>query len=99
MRIQAYADHKDQLPRIRKTGQDLKTEVNSKFKEAVKSLKKDSSVINCLATGFGGNNENISLLKHVTGFEAGKSISYFYFPLNDLNKTPEVIGSLKSTEE
>ena len=86
-------------PRIRKTGQDLKTEVNSKFKEAVKPLKEGSSVINCLATGFGGNNENISLLKHVTGFEVGKSISYFYFPLNDLNKTPEVIGSLKSIEE
>ena len=86
-------------PRIRKTGQDLKTEVNSKFKEAVKPLKEGSSVINCLATGFGGNNENISLLKHVTGFEVGKSISYFYFPLNDLNKTPEVIGALKSIEE
>ena len=50
-------------PRIRKTGQDLKTEVNSKFKDAVGSLKKGSSIINCLATGFGGNNENISLLK------------------------------------
>ena len=84
-------------PRIRKTGQDLKTEVTSKFKEAVKPLKEGSSVINCLATGFGGNNENISLLKHVTGFEVGKSISYFYFPVHDLNKTPEAIGSLKKT--
>ena len=44
-------------PRIRKTGQDLKTEVQSKFKDAVGALKKDSSFINCLATGFGGNNE------------------------------------------
>ncbi|SVE11046.1 uncharacterized protein METZ01_LOCUS463900, partial [marine metagenome] len=86
-------------PRIRKTGQDLKTEVNSKFKDAVEALKEGSSIINCLATGFGGNNENISLLKHVTGFEVGKSISYFYFPLNDLNKTPDVIGALKKTDE
>ena len=86
-------------PRIRKTGQDLKTEVNSKFKDAVGALKKDSSVINCLATGFGGNNENISLLKHITGLEAGKSISYFYFPLNDLNKTPEIIGALRQPGE
>ena len=86
-------------PRIRKTGHDLKTEVNSKFKDAVGELKEGSSVINCLATGFGGNNENISLLKHVTGFDVGKSISYFYFPLHDLNKTPEVIGSLKKTDE
>ena len=36
-------------PRIRKTGHDLKAEVNSKFKEAVEELKKGSSVINCLA--------------------------------------------------
>jgi len=85
-------------PRIRKTGQDLKTEVNSKFKDAVGALKKDSSFINCLATGFGGNNENISLLKHITGHQAGKEISYFYFPLNDLNNTSDVIGSLKQTD-
>ena len=86
-------------PRIRKTGQDLKTEVNSKFKDAVSELKKGSSVINCLPTGFGGNNENISLLEHVTGLKAGKDSSYFYFPLNDLNKTPDVIGAIKQAEE
>ena len=93
-------------PRIRKTGHDLKAEVNSKFRDAVEELKEGSSVINCLATGFGGNNENILLLKHVTGFEVGptksksvKSASYFYFPLNDLNKTPEAIGSIKKTDE
>jgi len=69
-------------PRIRKTGDDLKTEISSKFKAAMKELKEGSSVINCLPTGFNGNNENISLLKHITGFEAGKLISYFYFPIH-----------------
>ena len=82
-------------PRIRKTGDDLKTEINSKFKAAIEELKEGSSVINCLPTGFNGNNDNISFLKHITGFEAGKSISYFYFPIQDLNKIPEVVGSLK----
>jgi hypothetical protein len=86
-------------PRIRKTGQDLKTEINSKFKDAVGALKEGSSVINCLPTGFGGNNEHISLLKHVTGLDVGKSVSYFYFPLNDLNKMPKVIGSAKKNDE
>ena len=86
-------------PRIRKTGQDLKAEVDSKFKDAVKLLKKDSSFINCLPTGFRGNDDHISLLKHVTGHEVGKEISYFYFPLNDLNNTPDVIGSLKLPDE
>ena len=86
-------------PRIRKTGQDLKTEVNSKFKDAVSELKKGSSIINCLPTGFGGNDENISLLEHVTGLKVGKDSSYFYFPLNDLNKTPDVIGAVKQPDE
>ena len=80
-------------PRIRKSGQDIKTEIHSKFKDAVTSLKKNSSVIFTLATGFGGNNENISLLEHVTGFQAGKNISYFYYPLEDLNQQPKIIGS------
>ena len=86
-------------PRIRKTGQDLKTEVNSKFKDAVTELKEGSSFINCLATGFGGNNENISLLRHITGLEVGKSVSYFYYPLNDLSQTPDMIGSVKKSTE
>jgi len=86
-------------PRIRKTGQDIKTEINSKFKDATSSLKKNSSVVYILPIGFGGNNENISLLEHVTGFEVGKSILYYYFPLADLKNTPNVIGSFNSNED
>jgi hypothetical protein len=86
-------------PRIRKTGQDIKTEVHSKFKDATQSLQKNSSVIYCLPTGFGGNNENISLLEHVTGLEVGKSISYYYYPLGHPNQTPNVIGSFNKKED
>jgi len=86
-------------PRIRETGQDIKTEIHSKFKDAVTSLKKNSSVIFTLATGFGGNNENISLLEHVTGLQAGKNISYFYYPLEDLNQQPKIIGSFNGKED
>tara|TARA_B100001013_G_scaffold183121_1_gene110358 strand:- start:735 stop:1865 length:1131 start_codon:yes stop_codon:yes gene_type:complete len=81
-------------PRIRKIGQDLKLEVSSKFKDAIAELKKGSSIIYCLATGVGGNAENIALVKHVTGLDVGKSISYYYFPINDFNNTPKVIGSV-----
>jgi hypothetical protein len=86
-------------PRIRKTGQDIKTEIHSKFKDAVTSLKKNSSVVFTLPTGFGGNNENISLLEHVTGLEVGKQISYFYYPLEDLNQQPKIIGSFNRKED
>ena len=80
-------------PRIRKTGQETKTEVHSKFKDATSSLKKGSSVVYTLPTGIGGNGENISLLEHVTGLEVGKSISYYYYPLGGGNQPPKVIGS------
>ena len=86
-------------PRIRKTGQDTKTEIHSKFKDAAASLKKSSSIIYTLPTGFGGNNENISLLEHVTGFEVGKSIFYYYLPVVDANKLPSVIGSFNGNED
>ena len=78
-------------PRIRKTGQDIKTELNSKFKDAVSNVKIGCSVIYCLGTGFGGNSENISLLEHVTGYKTGKNISYFYYPLS--NDSKPIIGS------
>lgn len=86
-------------PRIRKTGQDIKIEINSKFKDAIGPLQKNSSVVYSLPTGFGGNNENISLLEHVTGLEAGKKISYFYYPVADLDQEPKMIGSFNSKED
>ena len=86
-------------PRIRKTGQDVKTEIHSKFKDAVISLKKNSSVVFTLPVGFGGNNENISLLEHLTGLEVGKQISYFYYPLDNLNPPPKVVGSFNGKDD
>lgn len=86
-------------PRIRKTGQETKTEVHSKFKDATSSLKKGSSVIYTLPTGIGGNAENISLLEHVTGFEVGKSIHYYYYPLGGGNPSPKVVGSFNGRKD
>jgi hypothetical protein len=83
-------------PRIRKTGQETKMEIHSKFKDATSAMKKGGSVIYNLPTGIGGNNETISLLEHVTGLEMGKGISYFYYPLGAKNQTPEIIGSFNS---
>jgi hypothetical protein len=86
-------------PRIRKIGQETKTEVHSKFKDATSSLKKGSSVVYTLPTGIGGNGENISLLEHVTGLEVGKSIFYYYYPLGGGNQPPKVIGSYNSKQD
>ncbi|MEX1996895.1 MAG: hypothetical protein WD884_05945, partial [Nitrosopumilaceae archaeon] len=94
--IEVAISHSDYLffaPRIRKSGQETKMEIHSKFKDATTALKKGGSVIYNLPTGVGGNNETISLLEHVTGFEIGKGISYFYYPLETKNQTPQIIGS------
>tara|TARA_Y100000590_G_scaffold188667_1_gene214997 strand:- start:145 stop:1281 length:1137 start_codon:yes stop_codon:yes gene_type:complete len=80
-------------PRIRKTGQDIKTEINSKFKDAVSNVKKGCIVVYGLGTGFGGNSENISLLEHVTGLKVGKNSSYYYYPLSKGNNSNLFIGS------
>ena len=85
-------------PRIRKTGQEAKMEIHSKFKDATSPIKKGSSVIYSLPTGIGGNNETISLLEHVTGLEAGRGISYFYYPLSK-NQLPEIIGSFNGKSD
>ena len=80
-------------PKIRKTGQDTKIEINSKFKDAVSDITKGTSVVYGLGTGFGGNSENISLLEHVTGLKVGKNISYFYYPLFKESISKSYIGS------
>ena len=85
-------------PRIRKTGQEAKMEIHSKFKDATSSIKKGGSVIYNLPTGIGGNNETISLLEHVSGLEMGKGISYFYYPLSK-NNVPEIIGSFNAKDD
>lgn len=85
-------------PRIRKTGQDIKIEINSKFKDAVSNVKKGCMIVYGLATGFGGNSENISLLEHVTGLKVGKNISYFYYPLSKEIIQKSYIGSSNGKE-
>ncbi len=85
-------------PRIRKTGQDIKIEINSKFKDAVSNIKKGCNVVYGLGTGFGGNSENISLLEHVTGLKVGKNVSYFYYPLSKESPIKPYIGSSDSKE-
>ena len=85
-------------PRLRKTGPDIKIEINSKFKDAVSNVKKGCSIVYGLGTGFGGNSENMSLLEHVTGLKVGKNVSYFYYPLSKENIVKSYIGSLNGKE-
>jgi hypothetical protein len=88
-------------PRIRKVGQDVKSDVTSKFRDAVKALKAGASVIYTLPTGIGGNNENIALIEHVTGMSVGKDIFYYYMPISTavVSGSETLLGSLKSKQD
>lgn len=89
----AAADYLFFAPQMRKSGQETRTEMSSKFKDTASSMSGGSSFVYCAPTGIGGNNENISLLEHVTGHEAGKSVSYLYCPLGEAGRLPEEIGT------
>ena len=88
-------------PRIRKVGSDVKSDVTTKFRDAIKALKKGASVVYMLPTGLGGNNENIALIEHMTGMAIDKDISYYYLPMTNIVGTnPEMlIGSVKSKQD
>lgn len=84
-------------PRIRRTGSDCKMEVYSKFKDAITYLSEGSSFVCSIPVGLGGNMQNMSVLKHITGIEAGKGISYYYYPLNAHQHT-SIVGTIRGNE-
>ncbi len=88
-------------PRIRKTGPDVKIEVASKFQDAVRHVRKNSSIIYTVPTGFGNNLENIALVEHITGLKIGTEVFYYYMPLSASSK-PESnvhVGTYKSKQD
>ena len=71
-------------PRIRKSWPDAKSHIVSKFQDVIKHVNRDSSIIYTVPTGFGVNNENITLIERRTGFSVGKNIFYHYMPLSPI---------------
>lgn len=89
-------------PRIRKVGQEVKSDVTSKFRDAIRVLKRGTSLIYALPTGIGGNNENIALIEHVTGLSVGKDVFYYYMPQCNSSVTTSseiLVGSFKSKQD
>lgn len=86
-------------PRIRKTGQDVKSEISTKFKDALRSLKKGSSIIYNLPVGIGDNSENIALVEHVTGLTVGNDLNYFYMPIGPEEFENPFVGSFRAKSD
>lgn len=88
-------------PRVRKVGPDVKGDVTTKFKDAIKALKRGASVVYMLPTGVGGNNENIALIEHMTGMTVEKDVSYYYLPMSTFASagSETFVGSVKSKQD
>jgi hypothetical protein len=86
-------------PRVRKTGQEVKSDISTKFKDAIKSLKKGASIIYNLPVGIGGNNENIALAEHVTGLTVGSDLNYYYMPVGPEEFENPLVGSFKAKSD
>ena len=88
-------------PKIRKIGQDVKSDVMSKFRDAIKTLRKGSSFVYTLPTGIGGNDENIALIEHLTGMRVGSDINYYYIPIFSSGSSSRdlLVGSIQSKQD
>lgn len=87
-------------PRIRKVGPDVKADVATKFRDAVKALKKGSSIIYMLPTGVGGNSENVALVEHVTGMSVESDFKYYYMPSSLVaTGTETVVGAARPRQQ
>jgi hypothetical protein len=86
-------------PKIRKIGQEAKTDSAVKLRDAMRALNKNCSVVYCLPTGIGGNSENIALIEHITGLSVNKHFDYYYMPLTSGMYSDELlIGSTNSED-
>jgi hypothetical protein len=86
-------------PRVRKTGQEVKNDISTKFKDAIRALKKGSSIIYNLPAGIGSNNENIALAEHVTGLTVGSDLNYYYMPVGPEEFENPLVGSVKAKSD
>ncbi|MEE9586250.1 MAG: hypothetical protein V3W09_05040 [Nitrososphaerales archaeon] len=86
------AEHIFFTPKIRKTDQEAKTEVNTRFRDTVKNISKNSTIIFCLPVGFNENRGNITLIEKITGLQSDEGFEYIYAPLQPRTKKVEAMG-------
>jgi hypothetical protein len=89
-------------PKIRKTGQDVRADISSKLRDAVRSMSPGTSFVFTLPTGIGGNSENLALIEHLTGLVNGRDIFYYYMPITSVSQFDPsnlLVGSSSSRKE
>lgn len=84
------ADYIFFTPKIRKTDQESKNEISTRFRDVAKNVSKDTIIFFCLPVGFNENRTNISELENISGLKEGEEIEYVYTPLQP--KTTNVLS-------
>jgi len=79
-------------PKIRKPEQDPKTEIGTRFRDAVKNISKECVFIFCLPMGFNENVANIRMIEKICGFQIGDGFDYIWAPLNPHSSIAAVLG-------
>ena len=82
-------------PRIRQDGQKADMQLRARLKDAVSHMSPGCHFVYGAPLGIGCNEENISLIMHIIGAEAGQ-LPYYYYPLG--GEASEVIGSIDAQE-
>ncbi len=86
-------------PKIRKTNQEARSEINTRFRDTIKNLSKNSTIFFCLPAGFNENRANISLIERMSGLQLHEGFEYIYLPLGPSSKTTKVMGLEKKADE
>ena len=86
-------------PKIRKTDQEAKAEVNTRFRDIVKNISKNTIIIFCLPVGFNENKVNIAVIEKMSGLKEGEDFEYIYAPLQPRSKNVLSLGPQKIGEK
>ena len=86
-------------PKIRKTDQEAKAEVNTRFRDIAKNISKNTIIIFCLPVGFNENKVNIAVIEKMSGLKEGEDFEYIYAPLQSRSKNALSLGPQKIGEK
>ena len=77
-------------PKLRRTDQDLLSEVKSRLQDLSKNIRPGSLLVFCVPLGIGGTKDIIERVEHSSGLQNGKDFFFCYAPLD--SGKPSVFG-------
>ena len=79
-------------PRIRSNEHNIKSNMQSLFKDAIEYISEGTSVVFCVPIGIDDGEKYVAILEHVTGFKINTQVFYYYHPLESRRLPSQFIG-------